>query len=73
MEKKLNSIEEVLSDFKEGKVIIVVDDEDRENEGDFVVAGEKITAETVNFMARYGRGFICALLQVKERKNWIWI
>ena len=62
----LNTIEEALVDIKEGKVIIVVDDEDRENEGDFVTATENITAETVNFMARYGRGLICAPLP-KER------
>lgn len=62
MERKLNTIEEALLDFKAGKVIIVVDDEDRENEGDFVTAAETITPETVNFMARYGRGLICAPL-----------
>lgn len=56
----LNSIEEVIDDIREGKVVIVVDDEDRENEGDFIVAGDKITPEIVNFMARYGRGLICA-------------
>jgi 3,4-dihydroxy 2-butanone 4-phosphate synthase/GTP cyclohydrolase II len=58
----LNTIEEALEDIKEGKIIIVVDDEDRENEGDFVVAGEKISPEKVNFMAKYGRGLICAPL-----------
>ncbi len=58
----LNTIEEVIEDIREGKVVIVVDDEDRENEGDFVVAGDKITPEIVNFMARYGRGLICAPL-----------
>ena len=58
----LNTIEEALEDIREGKIIIVVDDEDRENEGDFVVAGEKITPEKVNFMAKYGRGLICAPL-----------
>jgi len=58
----LNTIEEALKDIREGKIIIVVDDEDRENEGDFVVAGEKITPEKVNFMAKYGRGLICAPL-----------
>ncbi len=55
----LNSIEEALNDFKEGKFVIVVDDEDRENEGDFVIAAEKITPEKVNFMMRYGRGVLC--------------
>ncbi len=64
----LNSIEEALEDIKEGKIIIVVDDEDRENEGDFVVAGEKITPEKVNFMAKYGRGLICTPLP-EERCN----
>lgn len=62
----LNTIEEALEDIKAGKVIIVVDDEDRENEGDFITAAETITADTVNFMARYGRGLICAPLP-KER------
>ena len=59
---KLNSIEEAIQDIREGKVIIVVDDEDRENEGDFVVAAELITPEIVNFMATHGRGLICAPL-----------
>jgi len=59
---KLNTIEEALEDIKNGEIIIVVDDEDRENEGDFVVAGEMITTEKVNFMAKYGRGLICAPL-----------
>ena len=58
----LNSVEEVIEDFREGKVVIVVDDEDRENEGDFVVAAEKITPEIVNFMLHYGRGVLCAPL-----------
>ena len=59
---KLNTIEEAIENIKAGKVIIVVDDEDRENEGDFVVAGETITPEIVNFMATHGRGLICAPL-----------
>lgn len=57
---KLNSIEEAITDIKAGKVIIVVDDEDRENEGDFVCAADKITPEIINFMAKYGRGLICS-------------
>ncbi len=56
---KLNTIEEAIEDIKAGKVIIVVDDEDRENEGDFICAAEKITPEIVNFMATHGRGLIC--------------
>ena len=56
---KLNTIEEALADFKEGKFVIVVDDEDRENGGDFITAAETITPEKVNFMMRYGRGVLC--------------
>ncbi len=56
---KLNTIEEAVEDLRNGKLIIVVDDEDRENEGDFVAAAEKITPEMVNFMATEGRGLIC--------------
>ncbi|GHT04258.1 riboflavin biosynthesis protein RibBA [Bacteroidia bacterium] len=57
---KLNTIEEAIEDFKAGKFLIVVDDEDRENEGDFIIAAEKITPEKVNFMMTYGRGVLCA-------------
>jgi 3,4-dihydroxy 2-butanone 4-phosphate synthase/GTP cyclohydrolase II len=60
--KLLNSVEEAIADVREGKVIIVVDDEDRENEGDFVVAAEMITPEIVNFMLHHGRGVLCAPL-----------
>ena len=56
----LNTIEEALDDFREGKFVIVVDDEDRENEGDFIIAAEKITPEAVNFMLKNGRGVLCA-------------
>ena len=56
---KLNTIEEAIEDFREGKFLIVVDDEDRENEGDFITAAETITPEKVNFMMRYGRGVLC--------------
>jgi 3,4-dihydroxy 2-butanone 4-phosphate synthase / GTP cyclohydrolase II len=59
---KLNTIEEAVEEIKNGKVIIVVDDEDRENEGDFICAAECITPEIVNFMATHGRGLICASL-----------
>jgi GTP cyclohydrolase II/3,4-dihydroxy-2-butanone 4-phosphate synthase len=57
---KLNTIEEAIEDFREGKFLIVVDDEDRENEGDFIIAAEKITPEKVNFMITQGRGLLCA-------------
>lgn len=61
MEKfTLNTIEEAIEDFREGKFLIVVDDEDRENEGDFIIAAEKITPEKVNFMLTNGRGVLCA-------------
>ena len=60
MELKLNTIEEAIADIKDGKFVIVVDDEDRENEGDFIIAAEKITPEKVNFMMKYGRGVLCA-------------
>src|SRR5882762_10621116 len=62
----LNTIEEAIEEIKLGKVIIVVDDEDRENEGDFICAAESITPEIVNFMATHGRGLICAPL-VEDR------
>ncbi|MDX1445006.1 bifunctional 3,4-dihydroxy-2-butanone-4-phosphate synthase/GTP cyclohydrolase II [Lishizhenia sp.] len=62
MENKLNTIEEALEDIKAGKVIIVVDDEDRENEGDFLTAARNCTPEVINFMATEGRGLICAPL-----------
>ena len=61
-ETTLNSVEEVIEDFRAGKVVIVVDSEDRENEGDFIVAAEKITPEIVNFMLKEGRGVLCAPL-----------
>jgi len=62
MKSNLNSIEEALIDIKAGKFIIVIDDEDRENEGDFVCAAEKMTPEMINFMITYGRGVVCAPL-----------
>jgi len=58
----ISSIEEVIEDIRNKKMVILVDDEDRENEGDLVMAAEKITPETINFMARYGRGLICLTL-----------
>lgn len=57
---KINTVEEALADFKDGKFVIVVDDEDRENEGDLIIAAEKITAEKVNFMLKHARGVLCA-------------
>ena len=59
MEKEVfNTIEEAIEDIRQGKIIIVVDDEDRENEGDFIMAAETATPEAINFMAKFGRGLI---------------
>ncbi|WP_040250611.1 3,4-dihydroxy-2-butanone-4-phosphate synthase [Psychroserpens mesophilus] len=66
---ELNTISEAIEDIKKGKVIIVVDDENRENEGDFVAASSKITPETINFMATHGRGLICAPLTESRCKE----
>ena len=56
---QLNSIEELIEDIRQGKMVILMDDEDRENEGDLVMAAEHVTPEAINFMARFGRGLIC--------------
>jgi 3,4-dihydroxy 2-butanone 4-phosphate synthase / GTP cyclohydrolase II len=66
MSRKLNTIEEAIEEIRNGKVIIVVDDEDRENEGDFLTAARNVTPEIINFMATHGRGLICAPL-VEDR------
>lgn len=66
---KLDSIEEALNDFRQGKMIIVVDDEDRENEGDIIVAAEKITPEQVNFMLKNARGVLCAPITISRCKE----
>ncbi|MDG3582268.1 3,4-dihydroxy-2-butanone-4-phosphate synthase [Galbibacter pacificus] len=66
---QLNTIEEAITDIRNGKVIIVVDDENRENEGDFVAAADKVTPEMINFMAKYGRGLICTPLTEKRCKE----
>ncbi|WP_352420420.1 bifunctional 3,4-dihydroxy-2-butanone-4-phosphate synthase/GTP cyclohydrolase II [Proteiniborus sp.] len=63
---KFNTIEEALEDIKNGKIIVVVDDEDRENEGDLLMAAEKVSPESINFMAKYGRGLICMPI-IEER------
>ena len=66
---RLNTIEAAINDIRNGKVIIVVDDENRENEGDFLAAAEKVTPEMINFMATHGRGLICAPLTEKRCKE----
>ena len=64
----LDSIEAAIEDIRKGKMIIVVDDEDRENEGDFITAAHNVTPEIINFMSTHGRGLICAPL-VEDRCN----
>ena len=59
---QINSTQEIIDDLKQGKMVIIMDDEDRENEGDLVMAADKVTAEAVNFMAKFGRGLICLTL-----------
>ncbi len=66
---KLNTIEEAIEDIRQGKIVIVVDDEDRENEGDFIAAAEMVSPEMINFMAMHGRGLICAPLTQKRCKE----
>ncbi len=69
MKRKLDTIESAIEEIKSGNLIIVVDDEDRENEGDFIAAAECITTETVNFMATHGRGLICAPVAENKAKQ----
>ena len=66
---KLNTIDEAVEDFKQGKFVIVVDDEDRENEGDLICAAEKITPEMVNFMLKYARGLLCAPVTISRSQE----
>mgnify|MGYP000458402661 FL=1 len=66
---KLNTLEEAIEDFKEGKFLIVVDDEDRENEGDFITSAELISEEKVNFMLKEGRGVLCVPLPISRCKE----
>ena len=68
-EIKMDRIEDAIADFKEGKFVIVVDDEDRENEGDLIIAAEKITPEKVNFMLKHARGVLCAPVTVSRCKE----
>ena len=66
---RLNTIKEAIGDFKNGKMLIVVDDENRENEGDFIISGEKATPQDINFMMKYGRGLICTSISSKRAKK----
>ena len=67
--KNFNTIEEAIEDIKNGKMLIVVDDEDRENEGDLLMAAEKATGEDINFMAKFGRGLICTPMSIEMLNN----
>ena len=69
MGKEFSSIEEAIEDVRQGKMIVIVDDEDRENEGDLMIAAEKITPELINFMARFGRGLICLTLTEERTRK----
>ena len=66
---KLNTIEEVLEDLRQGKMVLVTDDEDRENEGDLICAAEFATTENINFMATYGKGLICMPMSAEYCKK----
>lgn len=69
MSKAFSSIDDAIEDVKQGKMIIIVDDEDRENEGDLMVAAEKVTPESINFMAKHGRGLVCLALTEKRTRE----
>ena len=66
---KFNTVEDAIKDIKKGKIIIVVDNPNRENEGDLLMAAEKVTGETINFMAKYGRGLICMPVEEERLKK----
>lgn len=65
----LSKVEEVINDYREGKIVIAVDDEDRENEGDFIVAAEKVTPDVINFLTKHGRGMVCMPITEKRAKE----
>ena len=64
--KPLNTIEEILADIAAGRMVVIMDDEDRENEGDLIMAAQKVAASDINFMARFGRGLICLTLTAER-------
>jgi 3,4-dihydroxy 2-butanone 4-phosphate synthase/GTP cyclohydrolase II len=66
---ELNSIQEIISDISEGKMVVLMDDEDRENEGDLILAAEKVSPEAINFMATHARGLICLALNDERCKR----
>ena len=69
LDTKMNSTREIIDDIKAGKMVVIMDDEDRENEGDLLMAAQMVTADHINFMARYGRGLICLTLSERRCKQ----
>ena len=67
--EKINTIKNAIEEFKNGQMLIVVDDEDRENEGDFIISADKVTPDDINFMMKYGRGLICTSLTSERAKK----
>ena len=65
----MNKVSQAIDDIKKGKMVIVVDHEDRENEGDFIISAEKATPEDINFMMKFGRGLICTSISAKRAKE----
>ena len=68
---EFDAVDDVVADVAAGKIVIVTDDADRENEGDLVMAAEKVTAASVNFMAKHGRGLICVPISNGARSSWV--
>ena len=68
---KFNSIETIISDARKGRMYILVDDENRENEGDLIFSAKDVTSDKINFMAKYGRGLICLAMMLFRQKNLI--
>ena len=66
----LNNIEEIIADIRQGRMVVLMDDEDRENEGDLIMAASQVRAEDINFMARYGRGLICLTLTAERCRQY---
>ena len=69
MKSFLSPISEIISDLSKGKMVVIVDDENRENEGDLIFCGSSVSSEKINFMAKYARGLICLALDKKNLKN----
>ena len=68
-ESSLSSVEQAIEDFKAGRMVILIDDEERENEGDLAIAAQKVTLESINFMSKFGRGLICLALTEERARE----